>query len=56
MPKTDFENIEPLKRYRRRTDRSIELQTDRSVIPIKGFHPLIKEGVELSTQDVCYEI
>jgi hypothetical protein len=47
MPKTDFENIEPLKRYRRRTDRSIELQTDRSVIPIKGFHPLIMNDNEI---------
>jgi hypothetical protein len=44
MPKTAFENIEPIKSYRRRTDGRTDGRTDILVIPIKGFHPLIING------------
>jgi hypothetical protein len=41
---TDFENIEPLKRYISQTDR----RTDILVIRIRGFHPLIKDWLTLT--------
>jgi hypothetical protein len=62
MPKTDFENIQPLKRYRRQTDRASDRATDRHVIPIKGFHPLIiamlldywnNSDVHSSSESIC---
>jgi hypothetical protein len=46
MPKTDFENIEPLKRYRRQTDRAIDRATDRQIRHShKGVPPLNKQEI-----------